>query len=494
MCISHTQTINFTISGNWHIMFLLLMPHIICGGMEFALKERKKTIHNLSTTQLIALGFLAAIAAGTILLMLPVSSADRHMTPFIDSLFTATTSVCVTGLVTLNTSTHWSLFGKIVILILIQLGGLGIVSFSTGIMVIFGKRITLKDRMLLEDALNLDTLKGLVKFLKKIFKGTFIIEGIGALCYAPVFIKEYDFLKGTGFAIFHSVSAFCNAGIDLLGDNSLVKYVSNPWMNFVTMFLIVMGGLGFIVWWDVQENFINVIHKHLTFTKALQKLRLHSKITLIATASLIFGGMILILLLEFTNDGTIGNMSFGNKLMASLFQSVTLRTAGFMTFPQSSLRGTTVIICLFLMFIGGSSIGTAGGIKTSTFALLFLSTRATIKGSKHLVVFNKTIPYRIIHKALAVTFVSFSVLIAAVFALHLTEGGSLLDCTYEATSAIATVGLSRDMTGTLHLAGKVIIIICMYLGRIGPISMAIFFTNGQKKQLLSYPHEDVTVG
>ena len=462
-----SQTINFTISGNWHIMFLLLMPHIICSGMEFALKERKKTIHNLSTTQLIALGFLAAIAAGTILLMLPVSSADRHITPFIDSLFTATTSVCVTGLVTLNTSTHWSLFGK---------------------------RITLKDRMLLEDALNLDTLKGLVKFLKKIFKGTFIIEGIGALCYAPVFIKEYDFLKGTGFAIFHSVSAFCNAGIDLLGDNSLVKYVSNPWMNFVTMFLIVMGGLGFIVWWDVQENFINVIHKHLTFTKALQKLRLHSKITLIATASLIFGGMILVLLLEFTNEGTIGNMSFGNKLMASLFQSVTLRTAGFMTFSQSSLRGTTVIICLFLMFIGGSSIGTAGGIKTSTFALLFLSTRATIKGSKHLVVFNKTIPYRIIHKALAVTFVSFSVLIAAVFALHLTEGGSLLDCTYEATSAIATVGRSRDMTGTLHLAGKVIIIICMYLGRIGPISMAIFFTNGQKKQLLSYPHEDVTVG
>ena len=212
-----------------------------------------KINRQLSTTQVIALGFISAILIGAVVLSLPVSSADGSFTPFIDSLFTSTTSVCVTGLVVVTTATHWSLFGKVVILILIQLGGLGIISFTTGIMMVIGRRITLRDRMILEDALNLDTLKGLVRFLQRIFKGTFMVESIGAVCYSLVFIPQYGIIKGVWFSIFHSVSAFCNAGIDILGENSLVPYASNPWINIVTMGLIITGGIGFLVWWDIQS-------------------------------------------------------------------------------------------------------------------------------------------------------------------------------------------------------------------------------------------------
>ncbi len=454
-----------------------------------------KINRELSTTQVIALGFILAVLIGAVILSLPVSSANGNFTPFVDSLFTSTTSVCVTGLVVVTTATHWSLFGKIVILILIQLGGLGIISFTTGVMMIIGRRITLRDRMLLEDALNLDTLKGLVKFLRRVFKGTFMAESFGAIGYSFVFIPEYGLIKGIWYSVFHSISAFCNAGIDILGENSLVPYVSNPLVNIVTISLIVAGGIGFIVWWDITANVKKLISHEYTLKMALRRLHLHSKISIITTLCLIFGGAIFIFLLEYDNTATIGNMSFFDKVMASFFQSVVLRTAGFITFSQAELRSTTVLVCLFLMFIGGSSIGTAGGIKTTTFALLFLSTRATIKGHPHIVVFNKTIHHKTVQKAIAVTFVSFLALILATFALHLVEGGSLLNAAFETTSAIATVGLSRDFTVSLNFAGKLIIIVCMYLGRIGPISMAIFFSRQQSHRVYcSYPHEDITVG
>lgn len=449
---------------------------------------------NLSTTQIIALGFLLAILMGTLLLALPVSSTSGKATPLVDALFTATTSVCVTGLVVVPTWLHWSLFGQIVILILIQLGGLGIISFTTGIMMIIGRKITLRDRLLLEDALNLDTLSGLVAFLRKIFKRTFIVEGIGAICYTFVFIPEYGPVRGIWFSVFHSVSAFCNAGIDLLGDNSLAEYLTNPWINLVTITLIILGGIGYIVWDDVLRIFSDIRQKKIRFSQCFQKLHLHTKLVLLTTAFLVFFGTICIFALEYTNKGTIGNLNLGQKLLASLFQSVTTRTAGFLTFSQANMRGTTVLICMFLMFIGGSSIGTAGGIKTTTFAALALSTLSTVKGQKHLVVFRKTIPHKTVQKATAVTFVSFVVLCIAIVGLAVAENGSLMDIAYEATSAIATVGLSRDYTNHLHFAGKLIIILCMYLGRIGPISMAIAFSNREKPSLLSYPHEDITVG
>lgn len=454
----------------------------------------KTLIKELSTTQIIALGFLGTIFIGAFILCLPFCSSNGTFTPFIDALFTSTTSVCVTGLVVVNTASHWSLFGKIIILILIQLGGLGIVSFVTGIMMIAGSRITLSDRLLLEDALNLSTLKGLVRFLKFIFKGTFIIEITGAICYSFVFIPDYGLIKGLWFSLFHSVSAFCNAGIDLLGENSLEIYASNVWINLITMFLIISGGIGFIVWKDIMDGFKNHFIKGFSFKKCLQKLRLHTKITLVTTAILIFGGALLIFLIEYTNSDTIGNMSFSGKIIASFFQSVTLRTAGFATFSQSGLRHGTVLLCYFLMIIGGSSIGTAGGIKTTTAATLFLSTRAIVKNKNHLVVFRKNIPHQTVTKALAITMVSISFLLLASFSLYQAEGGSMVDVVYETTSAIGTVGLTRDFTPKLHLLGKLIIIICMYLGRIGPISMVIFFNNDRRKELVSFPHEDITVG
>lgn len=454
-----------------------------------------KINRQLSTTQVIALGFASAILIGAVILSLPVSSANGTFTPFTDSLFTSATSVCVTGLVVVTTASHWSLFGKIVILALIQLGGLGIVSFTTGIMMIIGRRITLRDRMLLEDALNLDTLKGLVKFLQRIFKGTFVVEGIGAVCYSLVFIPKFGIAKGIWYSVFHSVSAFCNAGIDILGSDSFVQYSSNVWINIVTMLLVITGGIGFLVWWDVTNSIKKFIQHEYTAKMAVKKLHLHSKLVIITTFLLIICGAALVFALEYNNPYTIGNMGFGNKIMASFFQSVVLRTAGFMTFPQAGLRSSTIIVCLFLMFVGGSSISTSGGIKTTTFAVLFLSTRATIKGSIHLVVFNKTIPHKTVQKALAVTVVSFTALLIVVFALHLVEGGSLLDATFEATSAVATVGLSRDFTATMGMAGKLIITFCMYLGRIGPISMVIFFNRQQQgSKYFSYPHEDITVG
>ena len=449
---------------------------------------------NLSTTQIIALGFFGAIITGTLLLALPISSAAGTMTSPVDALFTATTSVCVTGLVVVPTYLHWSLFGKIIILILIQLGGLGIISFTTGIMMLIGRKITLRDRLLLEDALNLDTLSGLVVFLRKIFRRTFIVEGIGAICYAFVFIPEYGFLNGIWYSVFHSISAFCNAGIDLLGDTSLAPYLTNPWMNLVTMALIILGGAGYIVWDDLLRILSEIRQNRMRPSQSFQKLHLHTKLVLLTTGFLILFGTISVFCLEYTNQGTIGNLNVFEKLLASMFQSVTTRTAGFLTFSQTNMRGTTVIVCMFLMFIGGSSIGTAGGIKTTTFAILALSTLSTIKGQKHLVAFHKTVPHKTVQKALAVTSVSFLVLCTAILALSVAENGPLTDIAYEVTSAIATVGLSRDYTAELNLAGKIIIILCMYLGRIGPISMAIAISNREKPSLLSYPHEDVTVG
>lgn len=455
----------------------------------------KSLQRSLSTTQIIALGFLCAILLGTILLVLPCSSASGTTTPPIDALFTATSSVCVTGLVTFPTYLHWSLFGKIVILLLIQLGGLGIISFTTGTMMVIGRKITLKDRILLEDALNLDTLVGLVKFLRKIFAGTFLVELVGAICYSLVFIPRYGIARGSWYSLFHSVSAFCNAGMDILGDNSLADYLTHPWINLVTMLLIILGGLGFIVWWDLLSVWKQYRRSRLPIKKLTSKLHLHSKIVLLTTFALILIGAISTLLLEYNNPGTMGSLCFPEKLLAAFFQSVTTRTAGFLTVSQTTLRGSTVMICLMLMFIGGSSIGTAGGIKTTTFVLLVLSTRATVKGQEHVVVFGRTIPRKTVQKALAVTSVSFLVLCIAIIAMSIAEpNASLLDLAYETTSAIGTVGLSRDLTSSLHSAGKCIIILCMYLGRIGPISLAILFNNRAKRTLIKYPEENITVG
>ncbi len=448
----------------------------------------------LSTTQVILLGFLFTIIIGTFLLSLPICSASGQATPFIDALFTATTSVCVTGLVVVDTYAHWSFFGQLVILILAQIGGLGVVSITTSVMLVMGQKVSLKDRLLIENAFNLSTLKGLVKFLKKIIKGTFLVEGIGAICYAFVFVPEFGWKKGIWASIFNGVSAFCNAGMDVIGANSLAPYVSNVWINFVTMTLIVLGGLGFVVWWDIIRVIQMAKKKEIPKKWILKKCTLQTKIVLAMTLTLILGGAICVFILEYNNPETLGALSFGDKILASLFQSVTTRTAGFFTISQKGLKDATVLVCLVLMFIGGSPSGTAGGVKTTTIALLLIATKSIITGTEEAEIFKRSIPLKTIRKALAVVLISFLALWGGTVALSAVSGGSLPDVAFEMTSAVATVGLTRGFTASLNTIGKMIIIVGMYLGRIGPISLAIAIQAKKKMGLASFAEEDVSVG
>ncbi len=448
----------------------------------------------LSTTQVILLGFLFTIIIGTFLLSLPICSASGQATPLIDALFTATTSVCVTGLVVVDTYAHWSFFGQLVILILAQIGGLGVVSITTGVMLVMGQKVSLKDRLLIENAFNLSTLKGLVKFLKKIIKGTFLVEGIGAICYAFVFVPEFGFKKGIWASIFNGVSAFCNAGMDVIGANSLAPYVSNVWINFVTMTLIVLGGLGFVVWWDIIRVLQMAKKKEIPKKWILKKCTLQTKIVLAMTLTLILGGAACVFVLEYNNPETLGALSFGDKILASLFQSITTRTAGFFTISQKGLKDATVLVCLVLMFIGGSPSGTAGGVKTTTIALLLIATKSIITGNEEAEIFKRSIPLKTIRKALAVVLISFLALWGGTVALSAVSGGSLSDVAFEMTSAVATVGLTRGFTASLNTIGKMIIIVGMYLGRIGPISLAIAIQAKKKMGLASFAEEDVSVG
>ena len=282
------------------------------------MRKKKKGL-GLQTTQIIALGFVILILTGTILLMLPISTVERPVTPAIDALFTATTSSCVTGLVTVVTGQHWSLFGQLVILMMIQLGGLGVVSFTTVLLMIAGQRIHLKQRMLIQEAYGFDTLKGMVRMVRKMLKGTLIVEGIGALLYMFVCIPRFGLLRGIWVSVFTSVSAFCNAGMDLFGDNSLMDYVGHPLINIVTMALIVIGGLGFVVWWDVLAMIRRVRREKMGIGMSVRRMSLHSKLVLTVTGCLIVGGALIIFALEHNNPGTMGHLTTGQKIWASIF-------------------------------------------------------------------------------------------------------------------------------------------------------------------------------
>ena len=450
---------------------------------------------SLSTTQIIALGFFLAMLIGSLLLMLPVSSADGTPTSFIDALFTSTTSVCVTGLVVKNTFEHWSTFGHVVILILIQFGGLGIVTFTTSLLLILRKKVTLKDRLLLQDAYNLNTMSGLVRFTKKVLFGTFIIEAIGTFFYCFTFIPDFGLGRGLWISVFTSVSAFCNAGIDIIGPDSLMPYATSLNVNLTTMFLIIIGGIGFIVWFDIIRVIKSIKHKEIQKHSFFNRLTLHTKIVLTMTVTLILAGAAVIFILEYSNKGTIGSFSIGDKVLSSFFESVTLRTAGFLTFSQREMRDSTILFSLIIMFIGGSPVGTAGGVKTSTFALVIIAAMSAIKGEEYGTAFNRRLPNRTMRKALAVILISLSFSFLAIILLLTFTDGALLDIMFEVHSAIATVGLSRDFTSALNTIGKLIIIITMYLGRIGPIALPIIFSSRKSKYgLATFPKEDITVG
>ncbi|MCX4323424.1 MAG: potassium transporter KtrB [Lachnospiraceae bacterium] len=452
---------------------------------------KKKFRISLSTTQTILLSFLLAILFGSALLALPVSSADGYAVPYIDALFTATTSICVTGLVTVPTFSTWSLFGQIVILFLIQIGGLGVVTIMSGLMISLHRRIGIKDRMLIQDAFNLNTLSGMVKFIRKVIAGTLLVEGIGALLYMTVFVPEFG-VKGVWISLFNAVSAFCNAGMDVISENSLYAYVHNPVINIVTILLIVFGGIGYIVWWDLVNALKNAKRQK---RKCFASLTLHSKIALSVTGILILAGTVAIFIFEYNNPLTIGTFSFWDKLQASLFQSVTTRTAGFATIPQEDLTNASAITSLLLMFIGGSPVGTAGGIKTVTFAVLITSAFATMKTQSEAELFHRTIAKHAVSKAVAVVSMAFIILFAATLLLTAVTDADALDIVYETVSAAATVGLTRSLTSELNIWGRIIIIITMYLGRVGPISLMIALnTRKETKNIIKNPTEDISVG
>lgn len=450
----------------------------------------KNNIKKLSSSQIIIFGFMIVIAIGTLLLMLPISTTTRDSVDFSTALFTATTSTCVTGLVVVPTAS-WSFFGQAVILILIQIGGLGVIAVISGFLIAFQKRIDLGNRLLLKDSFNLNTLSGLVEFTRKVFIGTFLVETCGALLYMFAFVPKFG-LKGIWISIFNSVSAFCNAGMDIIGENSLCDYIDNPFVNLVTITLIVFGGIGFIVWWDIIRVLKQKIINKVKFWKSIS---LHSKIVISTTLFLILFGTICILLFEYNNPKTIGNLNFFEKFLASLFQSVTTRTAGFATIPQENLTTASSTLSMILMFIGGSPVGTAGGIKTITFAVLLFSTISMIKSKNEVSVFNRRITETTVSKCVAIAFISLTTALVAIIALSLTINRPLIDIMYEIFSATGTVGLSKNITPYLNNIGRYIVIFTMFFGRVGPISLAVSFNlKKQNENIIKDPIEDISVG
>ena len=445
----------------------------------------------LSTTQIILLSFLAAILLGSGLLALPISSADGKALPYLDVLFTATTATCVTGLVTLPTVSAWSGFGQAVLLLLIQIGGLGVVTIMSGLMLLLNRQMGLGDRLLIQDAFNLNTMAGLAQFVKNVLFGTLLVEGVGAVLYMFVFVPEFG-LRGIWISVFNAVSAFCNAGMDIIGETSLCDYAANPFVNLVTSGLIVLGGLGYIVWWDV----LRVIRGRTPQKRRIFRyLTLHSKIAITDTWVLILGGALLFFVFEYANPLTIGNMSLPDKAQVALFQSVTTRTAGFASVPQENLTNASAAVSLILMLIGGSPVGTAGGIKTVTVAVLFCSAVATVRNRSSATLFGRCISEESVRKAVAVTVTFLSISLVSTILLLAVSDAPALDVVYETFSASATVGLSRNLTSGLNLWGKLVIIVTMYFGRVGPISLAVALgSRREHSNIISEPVEEISVG
>ena len=456
--------------------------------------EKLKKIR-LTTTQLLATGFLGIILLGGILLWLPIS--NTRPISLIDALFTAVTSVCVTGLVTVTPAVQFTLFGKIVLLILIQIGGLGIIACVTAFFIIMKRRISLKERVVILEAYSMESLSGMVAMILRILKGTICLEGIGALLYSFRFVPEFGVVKGIGYSVFHAVSAFCNAGIDILGDSSFIPYADSVVVNFTTILLVVLSGLGFTVWQDLGQNLKRVWKKELELRRLFKKLRLHSKIVLIMTSVLIVSGTLAFLLLEYNNPGTIGDMSFGEKLMSSLFHSVSTRTAGFATVPQGELTQGTMFTTCILMFIGGSPGGTAGGVKTTTIAMLILCCVSVLQNKKDVECFGRRIQADNIRTGICVVILAFVSLLAGTTLLTIFEGDvDFIRIMYETTSAIGTVGLSADLTSQLCTASKFVIMVLMYIGRLGPITFALAFGTGRKSKnhIRQLPVQGILIG
>ncbi|MBD9242453.1 MAG: Trk family potassium uptake protein [Clostridiales bacterium] len=435
----------------------------------------------LSSFQIIILGFAGVILLGALLLMLPISATARCVTPFHEALFTATSAVCVTGLVVQDTGSYWSVFGQAVILTLIQIGGLGVVTVAASFALLSGRRISLMQRSVMQDAISAPKVGGIVRLTRFILRGTFLIELIGALAMLPVFCRDYGW-RGIWMAVFHSISAFCNAGFDILGTNnnlypSLTGYVQNPVINITIMLLIITGGIGFLTWDDICEN---KLHFH--------RYRMQSKVIVIVTLVLI----VLPALFFFFAD--FGALPLGERIQAALFQSVTPRTAGFNTVDLSAMSGASLGVMILLMLIGGSPGSTAGGMKTTTLAVLLANAAATFRRRDSAQFFGRRLDCGAVKTAATILTMYLVLFFGGGVFISIYENLPLSSCLYEAASAVGTVGLTLGITPQLHIPSQMVLIALMYLGRVGGLTLIYAALSGKKTSNAKLPLEEITVG
>lgn len=445
-------------------------------------KKMKKTT---SYPRLIVFYILCTVLVGTLLLMLPVATRSGESAGFEVALFTATSASCVTGLVVKDTFTFWSLFGQIVIIVLIQIGGLGFMSFVTLVSHAFGKSIGLRNRRLIMESSGSLELDGIMKLLKKVVLGTLFVELCGAILLSFRFCRDFGFGKGLYYSIFHSISAFCNAGFDLMGTNeqfsSLSAYVDDPLVNITVILLILIGGLGFIVWDDILKNKLR-----------FKNYRLHTKLVLTATVILVFAPAVIFFVLEY--NSSLKDLDFGGKILASLFQSVTPRTAGFATLNNCEFTDATVLMTVCLMLIGGNSGSTAGGMKTTTFIVLLLSMISSSRKNNSINAFRRRIDPSVAHQAASIAFIYVSATVVGTCILCAVEGMTLSAAMFEVSSAIGTVGLSMSMTPTLSAFSHYLLVLMMFAGRAGGLTLAFVLAERKKNIPVSHPTEKILIG
>ena len=435
----------------------------------------------LSSSQIIILGFAAVILLGSLLLMLPFATKDGHGAVFTDALFTATSAVCVTGLVVQDTATYWSAFGHAVILTLIQIGGMGVVTVAIAISTFSGKQISLKQRSTMQEAISAHKVGGIVRLTGFIIKMTILFELLGALVMAPTFCKEFGFFKGVWYAIFHSISAFCNAGFDLMGVkseySSLTYFIANPVINSAVIALIIIGGIGFLTWEDIKTN------KH-----HIRRYRMQSKVILTTTALLILFPALYFFFFEF------GNKPLGERVWSSLFQAVTPRTAGFNTADLTQISEAGSLLTIMLMLIGGSPGSTAGGMKTTTLAVMLSTAVSVFRRREHTHFFGRRISDDTVRNAATVFMMYLVLFLTGGFVISRVEGLPLLTCLYETASAIGTVGLTLGITPDLGIVSQIILIFLMYIGRVGGLTLIFSTVSGNRGNTARLPQEKLTVG
>ncbi len=428
------------------------------------------------------IGFLIIILIGSILLSLPISSANGKSTLYLDSLFVSTSAVCVTGLSPVVTATHWNFFGQLIIIILIQIGGLGVMTLSTLVAMLLGKRITLSTRLIIREQVGAKGYSGLVKLIRYVLTSTLVIESVGAFILAFSFVPVYGFFKGIWFSIFHSISSFCNAGFDLIGEESLLGVRTNFMIIFPIALLVIIGGIGFNVYMDITKYRLN-----------FKRYSLHSKVVLTTTAILLASFTIIFFVFEFNNELTIGRLPVRYKLLNSFFQSVTLRTAGFSAMSQTGLHNSSTIMSMVAMIIGAAPASTGGGVKITTVALIIMVLVSEIRGDDDIIMYNKTIKFTQVKKAIAAFIIYMLWILVVGNIIVFMEPFKTSDVLYEVISALGTVGISRGITAILSPLSKILIIITMFFGRVGILTI-IFATKKRKQKLYKEAYGTIILG